>query len=342
MLINCPRCGFQQPKDKYCAQCGIDMETFRPPPPPWYQRLFGNPFLQLSLLIVVAGGLGYFLYQKGQQNIENRVSYLQSTVQIAASGPPEKTLPEAPADEPVLSASGEIPTTETALEAESAESASLGDREARTLSANISPSPSPTDTTSRKASSPKAIPHLVVYYAEVNRTTLGDLINSSRSTGQYLNFSDYSAGILPNINRAVALGQVKILHKEDRPLGQKSNQWFLGWTDKRDPSRQIGLNTYFELSDLDSANLRGNIEILRTWREEVSSGTFEVQKRTFPAIFEIGGETGFFMWGVMPRRSNLPNEDELVSIDLFKILRSPQFRSHESEFVIFVEFEKNN
>lgn len=330
MLINCPRCGFQQPKDKYCAQCGIDIETFRPAIPPWHRRFFGNPFLQLALLLVVTGGGGYFLYKKGQQNIESRVTYLQSTVQIAASSEMESA-PPASTDEPVLSASGDLPSpTESLASTDPAETAALA------------PSPSPESTMSRAAASPKSVPHLIVYYAEVNRNTLADLINSSRSTGQYLSFSDYSAGILPNINRAVVLSQVKVLHKEDRPLGQKSNQWFLGWTDKRDPSRQIGLNTYFELSDLDSANLRGNIEILRTWREETSPGSFEVQKRTFPAIFEIGGETGFFLWGVMPRRSNLPNEDELVDIDLFKILRSPQFRSHESEFVIFVEFEKNN
>jgi hypothetical protein len=187
------------------------------------------------------------------------------------------------------------------------------------------------------------VPHLVVYYAEVNRAALNDFIGASRGTGQFMTFPDYSAGILPGINKAVSSSAIKVLHKEERPLGnQKSNQWFLGWTDKRDPSRQIGLNTYFELNDIDSGNLRGNIEILRTWREEVAPGAFEVQKRTFPAIFEIGGENGFFMSGVMPRRSNLPgpNEDELVETDLYKILRSPQFRSGESEFVIFVEFEK--
>lgn len=329
MLINCPRCGFQQPKDKYCAQCGVDMETFKPALPPWHKRFFGNPFLQLSLLIAVAGSVGYLIYQRGQDSIDHRVTYLQSTVQIAESSNSNSALPPPPPDEQVLSATGDLPT------ADSTDSAS-------TQAAEVASPPSDPNPASRSAASPKAAPHLVVYYAEVNRTALTDLIGASRSTGQYLSFNDYSAGILPNINKAIAQNQVKILHKEDRPLGQKSNQWFLGWTDPRDPSRQIGLNTYFELSDLDSANLRGNIEILRTWREEVAPGAFEVHKRTFPAIFEIGGETGFFMWGVMPRRSNIPNEDELVSVDLFKILRSPQFRSHESEFVIFVEFEKNN
>lgn len=341
MLINCPRCGFQQPNDKYCAQCGVDMETFRPAAPPLTQRLFGNPFVQLSILLLVAGGAGFFIYEKGQENLQSRVTYLQSTVQIEPSAAPAPA--SASQDEPVLSESGEIPTAPTeSTEVASTALSAAGNAELGAAALNATPPPA--GSPAAKVAGTKTAPHLVVYYAEVSRSALADFVSSSRSTGQYLSFNDYSAGILPNISKAVAAGQVKILHKEDRSLEQKSNQWFLGWTDKRDPSRQIGLNTYFELSDLDSANLRGNIEILRTWREEVSQGNFEIHKRTFPAIFEIGGETGFFMWGVMPRRANLPgpSEDELVNIDLFKILRSPQFRSGESEFVIFVEFDKTN
>lgn len=331
MLINCPKCGFQQPKDKYCAQCGVDMETFRPAKPPFFQRVFGNPIVPLSILIVMVSGIGFFMYKSGQENLQNRVTYLKSSVQIESS-----TTSAANTDEQVLSASGDTPPPPPPpTPTHSTEVAStIAGNEAVDPAAKAFAGPTPA------AEKPKTT-QIVVYYAEVGRGMLGDFVNSSRGTGQYLSFNDYSAGILPGINKALTAPTVKILHKEQRSLSQKSNQWFLGWTDKRDPSRQIGLNTYFEVNDMEAGNLRGNIEILRTWREETAPGIFEVHKRTFPAIFEIGGETGFFMWGVMPRRSNLPNEDELVEVDVYKILRSPQFRSHESEFVIFVEFERS-
>src|ERR1700733_8142932 len=29
-MIRCPRCGFEQPRDRFCAKCGIDMESFVP------------------------------------------------------------------------------------------------------------------------------------------------------------------------------------------------------------------------------------------------------------------------------------------------------------------------
>lgn len=337
MLINCPKCGFQQPKDKYCAQCGVDIETFRPVKPPFFQRLFGNPIAPLSILIVMVSGIGFFMYKSGQENLQNRVTYLKSSVQIesSAEAPP-------PPDEQVLSASGEVPAPpppppDTLAQSTEVASTAAVPTDAADPAMKSLATPAPPAETKAKGT-----PQIVVYYAEVGRGMLGDFVNSSRGTGQYLSFNDYSAGILPGIHKALTAPTVKILRKEQRPLStQKSSQWFLGWTDKRDPSRQIGMNTYFEVNDMESGNLRGNIEILRTWREETAPGVFEVQKRTFPAIFEIGGETGFFMWGVMPRRSNLPNEEELVEVDVFKILRSPQFRSLESEFVIFVEFERS-
>jgi hypothetical protein len=42
----------------------------------------------------------------------------------------------------------------------------------------------------------------------------------------------------------------------------------------------------------------------------------------------------------MPTHSNLENEDALTSIDVYQILKSAKFRSGESDFVIFIEFEK--
>ena len=59
MMVNCPKCGFSQPQDQYCAKCGVDMIAFRPAEKPLLQRLASNMSLQVSVLIllVLAGGL---------------------------------------------------------------------------------------------------------------------------------------------------------------------------------------------------------------------------------------------------------------------------------------------
>ncbi len=53
MMINCPKCNLLQPKDQYCAQCGVNMETWSPPVKPLWKKIFGNWMVQLFLLFVL-------------------------------------------------------------------------------------------------------------------------------------------------------------------------------------------------------------------------------------------------------------------------------------------------
>lgn len=338
MLINCPRCGFQQPEDKYCAQCGVDMETYRPSASPIWKRFFGNLFVQLSLLVFIAGGVGVLLYEKGHQKFDNRSSQLRSSVQISRSSNSSKS----------VTAFSETPEASEKKTEELEGQTNKNTDEAALLSANTA-NPSTTEKTSDKTKAETrtpanlTTPHLEVYYAEVTRRSLNNMFAASRTTGQFMNFNDYSAGILSNIDKSLKDSQIKILFKEIRTVDKaKTLQWFYGLKDRQDPETEIGLTTFFEINEIEGGNLRGNFEIQRTWREAASSGGYEIQKKSFPAIFEIGGGSGFFMSGVMPLQSNLENDDELTAIDVYKILRSTQFRAGESEFVIFIKFDKGN
>lgn len=50
MMIECPRCGFSQPKDQYCASCGVDMDQLLAKPKPLFVRLVQNPNFHLALI----------------------------------------------------------------------------------------------------------------------------------------------------------------------------------------------------------------------------------------------------------------------------------------------------
>ncbi len=53
MMINCPKCNLLQPKDQYCAGCGINMESYEPPQKPRWKKILGNWMVQLGLLFLV-------------------------------------------------------------------------------------------------------------------------------------------------------------------------------------------------------------------------------------------------------------------------------------------------
>ncbi|MFM6930480.1 MAG: hypothetical protein ACKOX6_18600 [Bdellovibrio sp.] len=315
------------------------MDTFKPAQAPLWKRITGSPLFQLSVLFLIAGSAGFYIYQKGQDNLHNRVTYLKSSVQFNRASDVQIAVK--------TSDKSEDQTETPSVDVEKSETAST--ESASTAHTASTPTPPSTPAVSAeknkdaaRATAKTDSPRLVVYYAEVPRRTLARLLEASRATGQFMSFTDYTAGILPNANKHINSQGVKILHREERTVEPtKTLQWFYGVKDRTNPNNEIGITTFFELADVDSNSLRGNLEIQRTWRDPAPTGGFEVQRKSFPAIFEIGGNTGFFLAGVMPPQSNLENDDELTAIDIYKILRSPMFRSGDSDFVIFIEFAKH-
>ena len=53
MMVNCPKCNLLQPKDQYCARCGINMETWQPPPLPLWKKIITNWMVQLAILFAI-------------------------------------------------------------------------------------------------------------------------------------------------------------------------------------------------------------------------------------------------------------------------------------------------
>ena len=62
-MINCPRCGFEQPRDQFCAKCGIDMHRYTVKKPPFSKR-YGIPvFGSILLFVFLIGFRAYYFLQ---------------------------------------------------------------------------------------------------------------------------------------------------------------------------------------------------------------------------------------------------------------------------------------
>lgn len=49
-MRHCPKCAFAQPPDRFCAQCGVDMDQFKPKPAPLAKRIVKNTYVQIALI----------------------------------------------------------------------------------------------------------------------------------------------------------------------------------------------------------------------------------------------------------------------------------------------------
>ncbi|MGZ3746026.1 MAG: hypothetical protein ACXWRE_01745 [Pseudobdellovibrionaceae bacterium] len=340
MLVKCPRCGFSQPQDKYCAQCGVDTETFIPPRKSAFVRYTTNPLLYLTMALIAISISIATLYKRDHSDLAQRVKFLKGSLQIAntykqerrQASKKEEESPDSSAD-----SSEEIAAPSQMVPAATAAAAS--------------PSPAATTSAMKKNSPSSAEPMAYVYYAEVPRQSLEKIFEESLATGQFNSFGDYTAGILPDMQKRITAAGLKIhiLEKSEKAIS-KNQQWFIGIHDP-ESDEDLGLSTFIELNEVENNTFRGNLEIVRSLREvdldrtrNIASvdpaATGGVQKNSYPAIFELGPGNGFFISGILPRKTHIAHEEELMAKAPFEILKSTNFQNKESEFVIFIEFEK--
>lgn len=97
-MHECPRCGFIQPKDRYCANCGLDIDNYKPAPKPLLRRLQENTGFQVTLAVLIVIGLGYWIYVSQKQAIDER---LNAALNMAS---PNQATPEQKAEAEALAA----------------------------------------------------------------------------------------------------------------------------------------------------------------------------------------------------------------------------------------------
>ena len=73
-MMKCPKCDFSQPKDRYCAHCGVDMDRFKPSQIPFTSRILSSSGFYVFLATVIVIATSYLIFHESKSEIENSVS----------------------------------------------------------------------------------------------------------------------------------------------------------------------------------------------------------------------------------------------------------------------------
>lgn len=325
MLINCPRCGFSQPKDQYCAQCGVDMDAFKPKAEPLLKKILQSTTTHIILLLLAAVIGGQFIIRSENpqrwvqkmtrfQGVNKSKAKYQDPSEINSEDSSSRArLESAAADEQLNS----IRTKELAVNANVEQPIQVGQAASGAVNSRLSETASDFNS-----------PTFRILYIEVPVDILTKWINESSTAGLYQNLTDYSAGILPDFRKKLD-SNVQILKVAEKKLSLGQSDTNFSGVLNEEGTQMIGLSATIEFKSNEGGNIHGNVLINRTQHQN---------RENYPAEFDLPKASVFFMIGSLKRQS-FTNERTNLTMPPFQIFKSNDFMTRKSEFVIIVEPE---
>lgn len=356
MLVNCPRCGFSQPKDQYCAQCGIDMQSYKPKEKPFLAKTLGNMWVQIGILLLIGVSVGQYIIRGEQpQKWVQKINPMQGVSRSERSS----------VDEQQKSADGE--SQDAYFQGEASDSENYNNENLGTASAagkrevgqgkNWAGANSASNSEAQNLngrgfangssgaaamanaggaggnSLPGSAQDLSslsfkITYAEISNESLAKWVTESSNLGLYQALPDYSAGIIYDFRRKTETFQ-QTLKSADLKVNVGSANSSISGVMSDDGVQMIGLVAGIEYRSNENESIHGNINIARSSRQGTDN---------FPAEFSLPRGAAFFIVGTIKRDSFI-NDRPKLTMPPFQIFKSPDFMTRKTEFVIILEHD---
>lgn len=330
MMIECPRCGFAQPKDQYCASCGTDIEKFLAKPKPVWVQLLQNPNLHLSLIgILIVVVVGYIFYSQGARVTREMSQLLDHPLLSRDAGNDEPI----PLEETLKSANGRQALAERRNTANTAEERQLESSLAAAMAEGESEIEGG-NTEAGKAAAP--VTKLEMGHWEIPRDTLAQYLSSADKIGE-------SSG-----GRAYYFANGAKVFESLTAQGQ-GQRLSLGRTLQLQPNQQLDVTT--PTTTADSFQYSFYLQI-GEWQNNEANVRWDATLITPQSVeaanlveTNLGGaaaltSTGLLLIVIEPTHRNL--RQDLVNragAGPWSIFNSPEFRSNYTEWVILVQLK---
>jgi hypothetical protein len=315
-MIKCPKCQFEQPSDTYCANCGINMDTYRPEPKPFFKSLLTNSMFHLLLVIVAIVSL--VLYDRGS---DAPITATQSRVASRSTAPvepppsaAEKIAPEPAMAEVKIAPPEPEPTPVAAATVEPA-------REIRGIKR-----PNPTAN--------RPLKHTVkVTFYQASKNVIADMMRETQS-GSFN--GEAIGGILTrkNITKLKSSHEVKSLSANifkdvdnQHPImvfkGQRSNV----------AAKNMGL--FFQITPLREDTGTLQLEI-KSWGNLKMTGN---EENLFLSEMSLSAQSGAFIAGFLPKDKTFTDDEKSVfeSDRTLKIYNNEDFWDGSLDLIMVIE-----
>ncbi len=347
MMVNCPKCGFSQPQDQYCASCGVDMDAFRARHRA-SKSLFQNPAVQIGGLATALIAAFVFVKATGSTKPEPLAT---DTPIVRDVDQQETELAQAQFDQnrarEAMNETSSASVTSPAFNAASVPNEVSGGG-APTPPAPAAPSaPATTSATAKIVDAKDAKPaagiraalqpaqSVRVVFIEAQRAFLNELLSDARDASSD---GSVSFGVVNNLDQKLKNSRAwqSLENSGDQPI--KLNQPNLIFKGTRDQAtgQNIGLTVQVIPISRDEAGTHLQVDANRTLRDPstgIDSLNFQM-----PETFSVPKGASVVISGVLPHRNLGPDEQALYrNVNVLKAMAGERFRSGATDVAIIVQ-----
>ncbi len=326
MMQECPRCGFLQPQDRFCANCGLDIENYRPSPLPWYRKVLANSTFQISVIVLTIGTMvAYISWQQSRQI--QLIPVPEISDQIAVTGETTKTSKSNEAGSKPLKKGLEQRNHSKALQKTPSKDSST----AKTQENDIPTSTKETNPTVENEKLPQPT-HLVVNFVEFPKESLNQIFSKAKILHE---------GTQIQVGVYTDLGSLKELTKkfpQIRELPGKTREslnnseiqvQFMEETSEE----QQGLNLDVSISKRTSTGIELETSGILSLSGEESDQTINAP---LDGNYSLKYSSFLIIAGLVPHRPLSKTEASAFNESPFEIMNSQEFLENETEFVILL------
>ncbi len=338
MLVNCPKCGFSQPQDRYCANCGVDMQLYRPQGTPFWKKILGNPFLHVAVIFAVVLASILFIQKSRKEEMSSQAQTLKggpvivnseepAPIEVSASRQAEAEIAR---ENSTVTNSSESPSASTTLPAPPPPPTNA-------MEADTSTAAAPTRSADARSLGQKAI----ITYAEVETAVLDMWMEEMRNAGQVRSFDNVVVGVLPQASQKIRGARgVKSLQKVEHamPAAPASHEWFVGTHKSQDMENEMGFFSSLSITESKEGMIKGDLEVQRAFRDP-KDPMKTMERISFGSPFEMAPGSAYVMRGLLPRKFVTDFNDESNPDPFLSIFNSRSFANGQTEFTLILEFD---